>query len=67
MYDLNLKNCIPHTWQEARAYYAIWGDLFFEVPYYVKSYTITKRGIKVVYANGVSVGTYCGFKDTYKE
>ena len=46
-----LKDCLPHG-DEARAYYTLYGDLYFEVPHYVKSYEIDQEKISVRFPSG---------------
>ena len=54
---ISLKDCLRYG-DEAKSYYSLYGDLYFEVPHYVKSYIIKKDKIEVVYASGSSMGIW---------
>ena len=55
--EITLRSCVPFD-DESQSYYALYGDLYFEVPHYVKSYIIKKDKIEVVYASGSSMGIW---------
>lgn len=40
---------------EARCYFKLYGEDYFHVPHYVKSYRVSDTGIEVEYANGCSM------------
>ena len=54
MREVSLKSCVPFD-DESQSYYALYGDLYFEVPHYVKSYIIEKDSITVKYASDSSM------------
>ena len=51
MREATLKDCLPNS-DEARCYYGLYGDLYFDVPHYVIKYEVTDQIVKVHHASG---------------
>ena len=49
-----LKAGVTHN-DEAQCYFKLYGELYYHVPHYVKSYFADDNGIKVVYPKGSSM------------
>ena len=63
MREVSLKNFVTFD-DEAQSYYALYGDLFFSVPHYVKSWKEDADKIQVWYASGSYAGIWKSKKET---
>ena len=52
---------------ESQAYYTLYGNLYFEVPHYVKSYKEDAEKIQVWYASGSYAGIWKSKEQTERE
>ena len=52
---ISLKDCLRYG-DEAKSYYSLYGDLYFEVPHYVISYKVEYGNISVKYPGGHTLG-----------